>query len=96
MKPYLVLPLTDDQGESKKLRDILADLIPEHRFSLKGEYFKDHNFVLFDGTPSELSAKILDANNDEVILHVILSAGASNIAGYGPNDFVQWITHHGE
>lgn len=96
MKPYLVLPLSDIREEREKLKKILVDIIPEHRFNLKGECFTHYSFVLFDGTPSELSKKILEANKNEVILHVVLSVGPNYIAGYGPNDFAQWISHHGE
>ena len=50
------------------------------------------NFLLFDGTPSELASKlVLNAHEGSF---VVVEVSQINHSGFGQSDLVQWINHH--
>lgn len=92
MNVYVILPLSNDVEVLSKFKERIAGLKLENAF--EPQYDTGQNkFVLFNGTPTELSHAIVKAggNDQTYIPHLIVRVNWENVAGQGPTDLIQWF-----
>lgn len=95
---FIVLPLDDESV--LKIRGTLKEL--QEEASLEGYTFnrddpklmRKYSFVLYDGTPDELSGFIQERLGNQVS-HLVIDMSSENTGGLGPSGFVQWVNRNG-
>ncbi len=89
-----IVPLDDEAiGKLKSALDDIDGVVVYDLDEVNAALMKRYNFVLFEGTPSQLSNMITEKTG-ETTRHIVFDMEPANIAGYAPTSFIQWISQN--
>lgn len=98
MSCYLILPLFEDPQMLTDLESRISRITGNlARFNLQNStYMRNYHFVEYPGTAVQLSHELVEAPGKPALSYLVVNTDLVNVAGFGPNDLIQWINQYGQ